>query len=58
MYLLVVGSPNGSAEYFGPFPTEERAQQYGSSMPPGFRWHVTTITLPYAVVREIVWRET
>jgi hypothetical protein len=47
MYLVVGGKPNGEVTYFGPFPTEDRAREYGISVTEmGLRWHIAPLVVP------------
>lgn len=57
MWLLEVRL-NGKREYYGPFPTEERGRRYADAAgwDPGMS-DVLPLTLPYAVVQEVVWRK-
>lgn len=57
MYNLEVRKPNGRREYYGPFPTEDRARSYANSAgwDPGMS-SVIPLIVPYAVVQQIVYR--
>jgi len=53
MYLIIVGYINGDVEYYGPFPTEERAVKYGWSIDKDLspsKWFVKPLTVPYSTV--------
>jgi len=62
MYLLVVGYLNGASEYYGPFPTEDRARQYAEAVEIDLkpqRWFVVPLIVPYfTVVQRIIWVRT
>lgn len=64
MYLVVIGFQNGDVDYCGPFPTRTRAEQYGRAAQHDYmterrvkiRWHTVPMSVPYSVVKDIVWR--
>lgn len=59
MYLIVMGKMNGDVHYFGPFPTNDRAMEYGKAIDRdyvGARWHVAHLAVPFVtVVQNIEW---
>lgn len=60
MYVLTVAFRDGRCVYFGPFPTEERAEEYALACQctVGYARHtVSTLTVPFNVVQRVIWKE-
>ena len=55
MFLLIRGFPNGDVDYFGPFPTKERAEKYAESFDEKCRWHVKPLIVPNCVSVKLVY---
>lgn len=49
MYMIVASRINGDVDYFGPFPTEDRAKEYAQSFEDYRRWHVVPLIVPNCV---------
>lgn len=59
MWLLVVGHINGSVDYYGPFPSLDRAIKYANAGEDfkKSRWHAVPLVIPYSVVSSVYWRD-
>jgi high-affinity K+ transport system ATPase subunit B len=60
MHVLIVTFKNGAVEYFGPFPTLFRANEYLEALNAVelrvARSEVVSMIVPYAVVKSVLWR--
>lgn len=59
MHVLIVRFKNGSVEYFGPFPTLFRANEYAEACATSAQYAAHTVAsliVPFNVVRGVVWK--
>lgn len=64
MYMLTVEYKTGTFEYYGPFPTPERAMMYARAVKVEApsegkevkRNFVSDLITPYSVVKTVIWR--
>jgi hypothetical protein len=59
MHILIVSFKNGAVEYFGPFPTLFRANEFADAvkLSTGYaRHHVASLIVPFNIVQNVVWK--
>lgn len=56
MYIIELTQDNGSTEFYGPFPTVTRAEQYGSALAQRnpSKWMIKPLVVPFQIQVKVI----